>query len=512
MLLVCALLLGLMLSADHIGAQSVSPAAGSAKLGNGGPAVLLGNVYLVDPLLTHHGVLYFVGAVPVAQQPLDKELWRTDGTVAGTYLVKDLMPGSNPSFPSDMISYRGSLVFLAAGRLWRTDGTTAGTVMIANSPSIESAHYLGYAGYRFEMLGNTLFLINNAGAARLWRLDDPHEPMVAVDSMLNDLSVVSTIVYQGQIFFLALKVQYPYTANPFELWSSDGTTSGTRKVATAGYPKIYWSEGDELRYTSLLIANQRLFWGALSESVWNGVVGYQLWSSDGTSAGTSRLNPHDFDMVAQAASYQDKLYIVDNNTRDLWVSDGTATGTHLFTPTVKVAGYRFWFVNGRLVFEGEANGDPNTWVTDGTAAGTTLLNGLPPTGDVATIASGSFYISSSATYTAPVQLIKSDATEAGTAAVAPLDLDRGSIVGLPGRLLITTHASDGSSSSIWLSDGTTPGTQPIQTHPGYMYNVHLINDYLIYGTVTVGSRNNQLWAIPYTSPLTQKTYLPSVTQ
>jgi ELWxxDGT repeat protein len=83
-----------------------------------------------------------------------EELWRTDGTAAGTVLVKDLHTGSHPlyqtanySSPRDFVEFDGKLFFTAAdhnGReLWRSDGTAAGTVMVRDIwPGT-------YAGYNF---------------------------------------------------------------------------------------------------------------------------------------------------------------------------------------------------------------------------------------------------------------------------------------------------------------------------------------------------------------------------
>ncbi len=65
----------------------------------------------------------------------DIELWRSDGTSAGTEILKDIYPGNEGSYPTDFVDINGTLYFTAynttSGReLWKTDGTTAGTVMV----------------------------------------------------------------------------------------------------------------------------------------------------------------------------------------------------------------------------------------------------------------------------------------------------------------------------------------------------------------------------------------------
>ena len=70
------------------------------------------------------------------------ELWKSDGTVAGTLMIKDLYPGNDGSAPTDFININGTTYFSALdynGReLWKTDGTPAGTIMVKNTGSFDS--------------------------------------------------------------------------------------------------------------------------------------------------------------------------------------------------------------------------------------------------------------------------------------------------------------------------------------------------------------------------------------
>lgn len=66
---------------------------------------------------------------------LGLELWRTDGTPAGTSLVADIAPGSQGSYPTSLLSFGTELLFRATtfdegAELWKTDGTSAGTLLI----------------------------------------------------------------------------------------------------------------------------------------------------------------------------------------------------------------------------------------------------------------------------------------------------------------------------------------------------------------------------------------------
>src|SRR6187397_2106054 len=61
------------------------------------------------------------------------ELWKTDGTAAGTVLVADVRPGAQSSALRELTALGNVLLFAAdsgsgGSELWRSDGTSAGTV------------------------------------------------------------------------------------------------------------------------------------------------------------------------------------------------------------------------------------------------------------------------------------------------------------------------------------------------------------------------------------------------
>ena len=64
-----------------------------------------------------------------------RELWRSDGSRAGTVLVKDIDPDGNGREPYSLTGAGGTLFFTAddgthGQRLWKSDGTRAGTVLV----------------------------------------------------------------------------------------------------------------------------------------------------------------------------------------------------------------------------------------------------------------------------------------------------------------------------------------------------------------------------------------------
>src|SRR5262249_8606922 len=75
-----------------------------------------------------------------------RELWKSDGTAAGTALVKSIRPGRRYSDPSSLVDVGGTLFFTAddgthGQELWKSDGTAGGTVMVKNVNHSGSSYY-----------------------------------------------------------------------------------------------------------------------------------------------------------------------------------------------------------------------------------------------------------------------------------------------------------------------------------------------------------------------------------
>ena len=64
-----------------------------------------------------------------------KELWKTDGTLSGTVMVKDINTGSGDGAIYCLESVNNVLYFRGddgtnGNELWKSDGTTSGTIMV----------------------------------------------------------------------------------------------------------------------------------------------------------------------------------------------------------------------------------------------------------------------------------------------------------------------------------------------------------------------------------------------
>ncbi|MGD9647350.1 MAG: ELWxxDGT repeat protein [Pirellulales bacterium] len=249
--------------------------------GNNGPTV-------TNYITTIGDVAYFDAASGPANT-VNRQLYRTDGTVAGTWVVNDIFPGGNAR-PEYLTSVGETLYFSADdgvhGReLWKTDGTSAGTVLVADlNPGTA-----GSGPARLTNIGGTLFFI---ASGQLYTSDGTAAGTVPLGATQGTTSIVEL---DG--------IAYYNSAGA--LWRSDGALAGTYLVAD-------FSAGGSSSVDGLTVADGRLYFVAN-----DGLHGKELWASNGTSAGTflvADIWPGSQTSVPQSLTNIDgTLYFAANN-------------------------------------------------------------------------------------------------------------------------------------------------------------------------------------------------------
>ena len=239
-------------------------------------------------LISSNGLLYF-GARD-ASGIYGAELWKSDGSLAGTAMVKDIFPGSSDStFTGNyyLTDINNVVYFIADNgatgfELWKSDGTNAGTVLVSDiNPGTTGSN----AG-NLKNVNGTLFLIANNGSngSELWKSDGTN----AGTAMVKDIypgsfgSINSAVVdltnLNGTLYFSATD-----GVNGSELWKSDGTTAGTIMVKDINPGSNSSMSGLFPYYTN---SNGILYFNAYGSTP----GGNELWKSDGTIAGTLAVN------------------------------------------------------------------------------------------------------------------------------------------------------------------------------------------------------------------------------
>ncbi|HXU33461.1 MAG TPA: hypothetical protein VN851_23070 [Thermoanaerobaculia bacterium] len=160
--------------------------------------------------------------------------------------------------------------------------------------------------------------------------------------------------------------------NPFALWSSRGTAATTQFLAEFAALRLPGTRAVSVP------GGHGIFFTA-RESVHGG----ELWTSDGTPAGTHlviALRPGNRDgEVAELTWFQGRLYFTGDDGRGfaLWSTDGTAAGTRrirAFTASSNFGAILLRALPNRLIYFGpERNRGYELWSSDGTAAGTVPL-------------------------------------------------------------------------------------------------------------------------------------------
>lgn len=221
--------------------------------------------------IEHNGVLLF-GATTV---DTGSELWRSDGTAAGTFLLRDISRGMIGSFVRNLTSFNGLIYFNAGGQLWRTDGTTSGTQSAGNLAPFGS-HSIGpKVGPRLSLV------VDDANGTELWTTDGtPAGSQFLRRLAVNDPTFVEVglgfrpnIIGAGDLLF--------FNAHTPELGVELYATNGT--AAATGLVRDFTPFPSDLFFIPRLILGES---GRVFLAVDSGVSGDELWVSDGTDAGT----------------------------------------------------------------------------------------------------------------------------------------------------------------------------------------------------------------------------------
>jgi ELWxxDGT repeat protein len=319
---------------------------------------------------------------------LGRELWRSDGTPEGTCLLKDINPGrpGNPesmptyefshSDPRGMLAMRGAALFSAndgswdpegSEGLWRTDGTPAGTSLIRRL----DVGYV-YAEPTFTAMDGVAYFPVGFNNEELWRTDGTPEgtrPVTSPSPPWRDVSHLT--LSEGVLYFTAIQ-----ETTGTELWRTDGTSEGTWRLTdihpgTVIRPCIV-SMGGVVYFTAAQDATGAELWRTDGTP-----QGTRLVKDIHPGPGDAHLScPRVIDGALYFTASQ------SNSRSDLWRSEGTEETTTVITPRTAtgVPWQRpFPLAEGGFVFSATT---PDTgtelWISDGTVEGTSLLADVFP--------------------------------------------------------------------------------------------------------------------------------------
>ncbi len=368
------------------------------------------------------------------------ELWKTNATAAGTKFVKDINPGLQGSSIDPHVVILGTNAYFEATdatfgtELWKTDGTAAGTKLVKD---VDTNGGEGSNAFPMAVMGGRVYFTASDGTFtgehgnELWKTDGT----AAGTKLVKDLA--PGVADSGINHVAVLGSKLIFTANDnsgigLQLFQSDGTAAGTKLLKRVN------PSGDMIPYPGggpapAVAGGLYYFWA--SDGTGPGGHGFELWKTNGTTAGTKLvkdISPGTADtQVAWMKAVGTKVYFSAADAShgyELWVTDGTGSGTKLL----------------RDIWPGPLSGDPN------------------PLGAIGS----TFYFSASDTTLAHgVELWKTNGTTAGTKLVRDINPGTGGSFPYDGVVIGTTllfSANDGThGDELWRSNGTAAGTKQV---------------------------------------------------
>lgn len=273
-----------------------------------------------------------------------QELWKTNGTAAGTSLVADLYAGTGSSQPRDLVGFQDRVFFSAdylsssgvsLGReLFRSDGSQFGTQLVQDinydpdpglpaGPNTLSSDPLELTVSGAKLYFSAVSGVNNGDLGReLWAVSSAFGGAALVRDIrtgANSSSPQNLTDVNGVLYFSAHD-----GSSGFEPFRSQGTSVTTTLVANVN-PGTGSSNPDHF-----FPSGSRVYFSAFTPT-----TGTELFSTDGTSAGTALvvdLQPgiDSSDPLPLGGVTADRLLVSAsaNGTldRELWITGGPVSG------------------------------------------------------------------------------------------------------------------------------------------------------------------------------------------
>jgi trimeric autotransporter adhesin len=278
--------------------------------------------FLGNEIVSDGSKIYFVANSETGQY-LGKVLFASDGTAAGTYPIPFQLSNSIPipTEPFSLTIANNKVFFIAAGRIWSTNSNLVSPVYIdqTNNP------YFPRTLLEFNQKIYTISRVNFGTNDALYETDGTAAGSRIVKTFETSTLSENTSFYfdktANKIYFRELTDLNTGNAK-VNLWTSDGTTTGTIKLKEIG------RVSNSVYLRSRNIGNQLIIFTGNTGS--NDSL--KVWSSDGTIGGTTNIfkQKSRINEVIGIGMNQDKLFFTCldiNQNFEFWETNGTINGT-----------------------------------------------------------------------------------------------------------------------------------------------------------------------------------------
>lgn len=437
---------------------------------------------------TASAVYFLTGSGPT------RGLYRSNGTPGGTAPVQPLPAAPFNGGTGYMLGVGDTLFFAAddgvhGTELWKTDGTVQGTVLVkdiraprsssspANFGAAENA--VVFSAFRVDV-GRELFGTNQGGAGLVF---DCAPGTTSAQSTTPASSSPSPMVKAGTLLYF----RATDTTRGSEVWVTDGTAAGTRftRDINPGQTGSLTPPSSPI-VQGIVNARAAEVGGAAVFAAATATEGWEIWRSDGTEAGTVPLFVGFAGTTSSTLGWMTKLgnkalYAASatGQGNELWVTEGTTATTALLKDIASGSGsstpqnLTAW--NNKVYFSATTTATGRElYSSDGTTAGTGLLADLRAGGSSSPsllTATDTYLFFAAETTEFGRELYRTDGTEPGTIRLTDIVPGPGS----PGITLTVEagpvlffNATDASGDrELWISDGTVEGTHRVRDiNPG----------------------------------------------
>lgn len=299
----------------------------------------------INNLTNVNGKLYFTSYDP----DTGVELWSSNGSDTGTELVKDIMAGTDSASASNLFSFQQKLYFTAdnginGNELWTSDGTEEGTKLVKDLWDGGSAYPTNFltVGDKFyftaydQTHGSELWVSNGTSDGTklvkdIFAGSTEVNDGITPDSTItlpNNAGPTNLVKFQDKVFFVA-----DDGVHGWELWQTDGTSDGTKLVKDIFPGKSTWQDdfgnaGEWVNSSSPM--NFLVAGNTLYFTATSSDTGMQLWRTDGTTTNTKLVK--NINAYSSLVAIGDQVYFSAEDPAtgvELWTTDGTETGTKL---------------------------------------------------------------------------------------------------------------------------------------------------------------------------------------